>query len=145
MADFPPNLEDGESWLPSDIVREIQSTADKVEDGYPETFGDNAFSYHPVHVPGIAVSPFLVPVIIASAQGAVPVLLPILYHLLPGPFWVPDPCYVGNELSELPVLFSPFSIRFSRSWCSKAISSFPYLAKKNPDKLVASCLPERCV
>ncbi|KAJ6325684.1 hypothetical protein OIU76_012714 [Salix suchowensis] len=27
MADFPPNLEDGESWLPSDVFLEIISTA----------------------------------------------------------------------------------------------------------------------
>ncbi|KAG6758640.1 hypothetical protein POTOM_038999 [Populus tomentosa] len=26
MADFPPNLEDGESWLPSDVFLEIIST-----------------------------------------------------------------------------------------------------------------------
>lgn len=54
MVDFPPNLEDGELWLPSDVLHEIAST--NIE---PETSSHQGFIHNAAydHVGQVAIHP----------------------------------------------------------------------------------------
>lgn len=47
MSEFPPNLEDGEFWLPSDVFHEIQSTNTLHENR--SNYALNTAHIHPVH------------------------------------------------------------------------------------------------
>lgn len=47
MSEFPPNLEDGEFWLPSDVFHEIQSKNTHHENR--SNYALNNARSHPVH------------------------------------------------------------------------------------------------